>query len=55
VFVDETREVIEINEAGTEALDSHLLAEYLTETLAETEKDASIVSVVSAGSAADHH
>ena len=54
VLVDETRECVEIYEAGEEAADSHLLAEYLTETLAETEKDRVNVAVVSAGSAADN-
>jgi aldehyde:ferredoxin oxidoreductase len=54
VLVDETRELIEIYEAGEESPDSHLLAEYLTETLADTEKDRVNVAVVSAGSAADH-
>jgi aldehyde:ferredoxin oxidoreductase len=54
VLVDETREVIEVYEAGEEATDSHLLAEYLTETLAETEKDRVNVAVVSAGTAAEH-
>ncbi|MBK7214852.1 MAG: aldehyde:ferredoxin oxidoreductase [Bacteroidales bacterium] len=54
ILVDETREVIEIYEASDEAADSHLLAEYLTETLALHEKDRVNVAVVSAGTAADH-
>ena len=54
VLIDETREVIEIYEAGDESNDSHLMAEYLTETLALTEKDRMNVSVVSAGTAADN-
>ena len=54
VLIDETREVIEVYEAGEESQDSHLLAEYLTETLANSEKDRVNVSVVSAGTAADH-
>ena len=54
VLIDETREVIEIYEAGDEAHDSHLLAEYLTEELANTDKDRLNVSVVSAGDAADN-
>ncbi|MCX6271590.1 MAG: aldehyde:ferredoxin oxidoreductase [Bacteroidetes bacterium] len=54
VLIDETREVIEIYEAGQEPPDSHLLAEYITEELATTEKDRTNVSVVSAGTAADH-
>lgn len=54
VLIDETRELIEIYEAGDESNDSHLMAEYLTETLALTEKDRMNVSVVSAGTAADN-
>ncbi len=54
VLIDETREVIEIYEAGDESNDSHLMAEYLTETLALTEKDRMNVSIVSAGTAADN-
>jgi aldehyde:ferredoxin oxidoreductase len=54
VFIDETREVVEIYEAGDESNDSHLMAEYLTETLATVEKDRLNVSVVSAGTAADN-
>jgi aldehyde:ferredoxin oxidoreductase len=54
VMIDETREVIEIYEAGNEAPDSHLLAEYLTEELANSEKDRINISVVSAGTAADN-
>ncbi len=52
VLIDETREVIEIYEAGDESNDSHLMAEYLTEELAVAEKDRLNVSVVSAGTAA---
>ncbi len=54
VLIDETRELIEIYEAGDESNDSHLMAEYLTETLATTEKDRLNVAVVSAGTAADN-
>ncbi len=54
VLIDETREVIEIYEAGNESNDSHLMAEYLTENLALSEKDRLNVSVVSAGTAADN-
>lgn len=54
VLIDETREVIEIYESGDESNDSHLMAEYLTETLALTEKDRMNVAVVSAGTAADN-
>jgi aldehyde:ferredoxin oxidoreductase len=54
VLIDETRELIEIYESGDESNDSHLMAEYLTETLALTEKDRMNVAVVSAGTAADN-
>lgn len=54
VLIDETRELVEVYEAGDESADSHLLAEYLTEELASAEKDRLNVSVVSAGSAADN-
>ncbi|MFZ4547651.1 MAG: aldehyde ferredoxin oxidoreductase N-terminal domain-containing protein, partial [Bacteroidales bacterium] len=54
VLIDETREVVEIYEASDESNDSHLMAEYLTEVLATTEKDRLNVSVVSAGTAADN-
>ncbi|MEI6575826.1 MAG: aldehyde ferredoxin oxidoreductase C-terminal domain-containing protein [Bacteroidota bacterium] len=54
VFIDEAREVVEIYDAANIEQDSHLMAEYLTEVLSETEKDRLNVSVVSAGTAADH-
>ena len=54
VLIDETREVVEIYEASNESYDTHLLAEYLTENLADSEKDRLNVSVVSAGTAADN-
>jgi len=54
VFIDEPREVVEIYEAGEIEPDSHLMAEYLTEIFSESEKDRINVSVVSAGTAADH-
>ena len=54
VLIDETREMVEIYEAGDAPPDSHLLAEYLTETFASSDKDKMNVAVVSAGSAADN-
>jgi aldehyde:ferredoxin oxidoreductase len=54
VLVDETRELVEIYESADEPADSHLLAEYLTETFASSDKDKMNVAVVSAGSAADN-
>lgn len=54
VLIDETRELVEIYEAGDESMDSHLMAENLTEELASSEKDRINVAVVSAGTAADN-
>ncbi len=54
VLIDETRCVVEIYDAGDSPEDSHVLAEELTEELADSEKDRMNVSVVSAGTAADH-
>lgn len=54
IVVDETRSVVEIIEAPEEAIDSHVLAEQLTEMYADDEKSKRNVSVVSAGTAADH-
>ncbi|MBN2681649.1 MAG: hypothetical protein JXR58_04020 [Bacteroidales bacterium] len=54
VVIDETREVVEIIEAPLEAIDSHVLAEQLTEMYADDEKDKKNIAVVSAGLAADH-
>ncbi|HBS88187.1 MAG: aldehyde:ferredoxin oxidoreductase [Bacteroidetes bacterium GWF2_38_335] len=54
VVIDETREVVEIIEAPDEAIDSHILAEQLTEMYADEEKDKKNIAVVSAGLAADH-
>lgn len=54
IFIDETREVVEIYDAPYELVDSHLLAEALTEIFAGDKKDMKNVSVVSVGSAAKH-
>ncbi|NLN94603.1 MAG: aldehyde:ferredoxin oxidoreductase [Bacteroidales bacterium] len=54
IFIDETREVVEIYDAPYELVDSHLLAEALTEIFAGDKKDMRNVSVVSVGSAAKH-
>lgn len=54
VVFDETREVVEIYETIDLPEDSHLLAEKLTEIFADEEGGRKNVSVVSAGSAADH-
>lgn len=54
VFIDGETGKIEIFEAPAEPIDSHLLAETLTDMFAKDEKDKVNVSVVSAGIAADH-
>ncbi|MDP2423558.1 MAG: aldehyde ferredoxin oxidoreductase C-terminal domain-containing protein [Bacteroidales bacterium] len=54
VLIDETREVVEIYEAPYFLVDSHHLAEALTEIFSDDDKGKKNVSVVSAGSAADH-
>jgi aldehyde:ferredoxin oxidoreductase len=54
ILIDETRAVVEIYEAPYDPVDSHILAEELTELLAEHEGDKKNISVVSAGKAAEH-
>ncbi|MCD6557373.1 MAG: hypothetical protein J7K64_09285, partial [Bacteroidales bacterium] len=54
IFIDGVNHKISICEAAEEAVDSHLLATQLTEMYADDEKDRKNISVVSAGSAADH-
>jgi len=56
ILFDEEREVIEIYDASDLPVDSHILAEELHEIFSKTdnEKDKFNVSVVSAGTAADH-
>jgi len=54
VYIDGRTGVVEIFEENELPLDSHLLAEELTERFADSEKDKVNVSVVSAGQAADH-
>ncbi len=54
VFIDGVKGKIEIYEAPTEPIDSHKLAEMLTEMYADNDKDKKNISVVSAGTAADH-
>ncbi len=54
VFIDGIEHSVSIFEAPGEAIDSHVLAEKLTEMFAEDEKDRKNVAVVSAGSAADN-
>ncbi len=54
IFFDGVNHKVEIFEAPEEALDSHLLAEQLTEMFADDDRDRKNISVVSAGSAADN-
>lgn len=54
IFIDGDTGVVKIEEAPLEAIDSHVLAEQLTEMYAKTEADRRNISVVSAGTAADN-
>jgi len=56
ILFDEEREVVEIYDAADLPIDSHVLAEVLHEVFSkpDNEKDKFNVSVVSAGTAADH-
>ncbi|MCB0821377.1 MAG: hypothetical protein KDC09_01675 [Bacteroidales bacterium] len=54
IFIDGVNHNVEIYEAPLEPIDSHLLAETLHEMYSDDEKDKKNVSVVSAGTAADH-
>jgi len=54
IFIDGINHEVEIYEAPLEPVDSHVLAETLHEMYSNDEKDRKNVSVVSAGSAAEH-
>ncbi|MDR0499590.1 MAG: hypothetical protein LBH03_07680 [Holophagales bacterium] len=54
IFIDGQNGTVSIEECPLEPLDSHILAELLTEMYAENEADKVNISVVSAGSAADN-
>ncbi|MBM7854744.1 aldehyde:ferredoxin oxidoreductase [Desulfohalotomaculum tongense] len=54
IFIDGSEGVVRVEEAPEEAVDSHLLAEQLTELYADCEEDKRNISVVSAGTAADN-
>ncbi|MDA3943735.1 MAG: aldehyde:ferredoxin oxidoreductase [Bacteroidetes bacterium] len=54
VFIDGVNHKVEILKAPAEPIDSHVLAEMLTEMYADDEKDKKNIAVVSAGTAADH-
>jgi len=54
IIIDGTHGTVRIEEAPEEAMNSHVLAEQLTEMYADNEKDKRNISIVSAGEAADH-
>ncbi|HNX31202.1 MAG TPA: aldehyde ferredoxin oxidoreductase C-terminal domain-containing protein [Holophaga sp.] len=54
VFIDGQKGLLRVETAPAEPVDSHVLAEILTHMYAEDEKDRVNISVVSAGSAAEH-
>lgn len=54
VYIDGINHYVEIFEAPAEAIDSHILAEQLTEMFAADECEKRNIGVVSAGTAADH-
>lgn len=54
IFIDGVNHEVEIFEAPLEPMDSHELAEILTEMYAEDEKDKKNIAVVSTGAAAGH-
>jgi aldehyde:ferredoxin oxidoreductase len=54
VFIDGQKGLLRIEEAPSEPLDSHVLAEILTHMYAENDKDRVNISVVSSGAAAKH-
>jgi len=54
VFINGVDHYIEIFEAPAEAMDSHILAEQLTEMFANDDSDKKNIGVVSSGSAAEH-
>ncbi|MCA1741756.1 MAG: hypothetical protein LC630_04690, partial [Bacteroidales bacterium] len=54
IFINGVDHYVEIFEAPAEALDSHVLAEQLTDMFADSESDRRNIGIVSTGSAADH-
>ena len=54
VFIDGINHRVEIFEAPAEAIDSHLLAEQLTEIFADNDNEKKSIGVVSTGSAAEY-
>ncbi len=54
IYIDGVNHKVEIFEAPDEPIDSHILAEVLTEMFANDEKDKKNIGVVSTGAAAEH-
>lgn len=54
IFIDALSQEISIEKAPLESIDSHVVAEELTEMYADDELDMKNIAVVSAGSGADH-
>jgi len=54
IFIDGINHRVELFEAPAEAVDSHVLAEQLTEMFADNENEKKNIGVVSSGSAAEH-
>jgi aldehyde:ferredoxin oxidoreductase len=54
IFIDGINHFVEIFEAPCEAIDSHVLAEQLTEMFADNESEKRNIGVVSSGTAAEH-
>lgn len=54
IIVDGDRGKVSIEEAPLEAVDTHILIQQMTDMLAETDKEKSGISIISAGSAAEH-
>lgn len=54
VFIDGINHTVEIYDAAGSAVDSHILAEELTEIFAENENEKKLIGIVSTGSAAGH-
>jgi len=54
IFIDGVNHKVSISEINADDIDSHLLAEHLTEIYADDEKDKKNIAVVSTGAAAEH-
>jgi aldehyde:ferredoxin oxidoreductase len=54
IFIDGVNHLVQIIDAPHEPMDSHVLAEILTEMYADDEKDKKNIAVVSTGAAAEH-